>query len=376
MSADVADTEPVVCADASGRPGRSPVPDPAQPEATAAEGALDVVAVGSALVDALVHATDDDLKAHDLVRGTMTLVDHQRAHALYAGSSPAQVTSGGSAANTVVGVAALGGRAGFVGRTAADDLGELFRSDLARAGVRVGQGGHGPLVDGTGITGRCMVYVTADGERTMATHLGVASFLAPDDLDQGLLSAAQVVYLEGYLWDLPPAKAALHRAIEVAHASDGLVALTVSDPFCVERHRRAFLDLIRDDVDILFANEEEARSLFGATDTRRALAALEDTGVLAAVTRGAAGSTVVTPGGAVDVPADPVTVVDTTGAGDLYAAGFLYGLTHGAAPEQCARLGAACAAEVISHLGARPQADLRPLVAGIGHSSTSGSGGR
>lgn len=342
------------------------------------DGPLDVVAVGSALVDALVHATEDDLRARDLVRGTMTLVDHERAHELYTAATPAQVTSGGSAANTVVGVAALGGRAGFVGRTAADDLGALFRDDLARVGVRVGRGGHGPLVDGSGITGRCMVYVTPDGERTMATHLGVASSLGPDDLDEGLLRAAQVVYLEGYLWDLPPAKEAMARAVELAHAGDGLVALSVSDPFCVERHRREFLDLIRDQVDIVFANEEEARSLFGTSDTDRALAALEETGVLAAVTRGAAGSTVVTPAGPRHVPAEPATVVDTTGAGDLYAAGFLYGLTNGSAPEECARLGAACAAEVISHLGARPQADLRALVerAGLGQSSASGSGGR
>lgn len=338
-----------------------PIPEPSGDT----DGALDVVAVGSALVDALVHATSADLGQLDLARGTMTLIDHQRAHALYAGSSPAVVASGGSAANTAVGVAALGGAAGFIGRTAADDLGELFRSDLARTGVRVGRAGHGPVADagdGPGITGRCMVYVTPDGERTMATHLGVASRLGPADLDEDLLGSAQVVYLEGYLWDLPPAKAAMHRAVEVAHAGDGLVALTVSDPFCVERHRREFLDLVRDHVDILFANEEEATALFGVPDVERALAAAEETGVLVAVTRGAAGSVVVTPAGSVAVPAEPAAVVDTTGAGDLYAAGFLFGLTHGADPERCARLGASCAAEVISHLGARPVADLRQLV--------------
>lgn len=332
--------------------------------------AMDVVAVGSALVDALVHADEPDLERLGLVRGSMTLVDHERAHALYAGSTPAVVASGGSAANTVVGVAALGGDAGFIGRTAADELGDLFRTDLARTGVRVGRGGHGPMGAGGGalapeVTGRCMVYVTPDGERTMATHLGVASLLGPADLDEDLIASAQVLYLEGYLWDLPPAKAAMHRAIDLAHAADGMVALSVSDPFCVQRHRREFLGLLRDHVDILFANEEEAKALFGADDADEALSAVEETGVLGAVTRGAAGSVVVGAGGAVAVAAEPTTVVDTTGAGDLFAAGFLYGLTRGADPEHCARLGAICAGEVISHLGARPVADLRELVGAV-----------
>lgn len=339
---------------------------------------LDMVAVGSALVDALVRATDGDLSSLGLTKGSMTLVDHEQAHALYAGSTPDEVVSGGSAANTAVGVAALGGAAGFIGRTAADDLGEQFRHDLALTGVRVGRGGHGapsaaaeqqvaassdPRAGGagSGITGRCMVYVTPDGERTMATHLGVASQLGPADLDEGLIGSAQVLYLEGYLWDLPPAKAAMHRAIEIAHAGDGLVALSVSDSFCVQRHRREFLDLVRDHVDILFANEDEALALFGGGDVQQAVAAVEETGVLAAITRGALGSVVVSPAGPVAVTAEHASVADTTGAGDLFAAGFLYGLTHGADPERCARLGSVCAAEVISHLGARPVADLRAL---------------
>jgi sugar/nucleoside kinase (ribokinase family) len=211
-------------------------------------------------------------------------------------------------------------------------------------------------------TGRCLVIVTEDGERTMATHLGVASTLGPEDLDEELVSRARVVYLEGYLWDVEVAKAAMRRAIEVAHASGALVAITVSDPFCVRRHQREFLELLRSDVDVLFANEEEALLLFGSPGFDAALSAAEETGLLTAVTRGPAGSVVVGCADPIFVRAEPVErVVDTTGAGDLYAAGFLYGLTHGQDPEQCARLGGLCAAEVISHIGARPEVDLREL---------------
>jgi sugar/nucleoside kinase (ribokinase family) len=201
----------------------------------------------------------------------------------------------------------------------------------------------------------------------MATHLGVASTLGPEDLDEEFVARAQVVYLEGYLWDLGPAKAALRRAMEVAHANDALVALTLSDPFCVQRHQREFLELLHGEVDVLFANEDETMLLFGASTFDAALGAVEETGILAALTRGAAGSVVVTASGPVPVPADPVEhVADTTGAGDLFAAGFLYGLTHGRDPENCARLGGMCAAEVISHIGARPRADLRQLATAAG----------
>ncbi len=201
----------------------------------------------------------------------------------------------------------------------------------------------------------------------MATHLGVASTLGPDDLDESLLARAQVVYLEGYLWDQPPAKTALRRAMEVAHDADALVALTLSDPFCVSRHRREFLDLLHGEIDVLFANEEEVTLLFDVTGFDEAVTAVEETGLLAALTRGATGSVVVTAGGPVAVAAEPVDrVVDTTGAGDLYAAGFLYGLTHGHDPESCAQLAGLCAGEVISHLGARPQSDLRLLVKAAG----------
>jgi len=288
---------------------------------------------------------------------------------VYRDMGPATEVSGGSAANTAAGVAALGGRAGYVGKVADDELGAVFVHDITAAGVTVGKGRLPMPPDPTtdSATGRCLVFVTPDGERTMATHLGVASTLAPEDLDEGLIAAAGVVYIEGYLWDLGPAKAAIRRAVEVAHAAEALVALSLSDSFCVERHQAEFLGLLHGEVDVLFANEDEIRLLFGASSFDAAVSAVEETGVLAALTRGAAGSVTVTAQGALAVPAVPVeAVVDTTGAGDLYAAGFLHGLTQGRDPETCARLGALCAAEVISHLGARPQADLRALAAEAG----------
>ncbi len=356
-----------------------PDPSPADP---AARAGLHVVALGSALVDVLAPASDADLEALALVKGSMALVDRGKSSALYERMVSAVEVSGGSAANTVAGIAALGGAAGLVCKVGDDTFGDVFVHDLEATGVRLGRMQRATAAAGGGATGHCLVFVTPDGQRTMATHLGVAATLRPDDVDEDLVSRAQVVYLEGYLWDLAPAKAALRRAIEVAHAGDGLVALTVSDPFCVERHRREFLDLLHDDVDVLFANEQEAISLFGTGSSGigssgtgssgtgsfdAAVAAVGETGLLAALTRGAAGSVVVAAHGAVAVPAVPAeAVVDTTGAGDLYAAGFLHGLTHGLDPEACARLGAVCAAEVISHLGARPRGDLAELARAAG----------
>jgi sugar/nucleoside kinase (ribokinase family) len=338
-----------------------------------ADEGLDVVAVGNALVDVLARATEDDLARVGLTKGSTEMVDLERAAAVYRGMGPAEEVSGGSAANTVAGVAALGGRAGYVGKVADDDLGAVFLHDIAAVGVRMGRATPvRPTAGATGggadmATGRCLVLVTEDGERTMATHLGVASTLGPEDLDEHLLSRAQVVYLEGYLWDQEPAKKALRRAMEVAHAADALVALTLSDPFCVARHRREFLDLLHDEVDVLFANEDEVTLLFEAATFDGAVAAVEETGLLAALTRGPAGSVVVTANGPLSVPAEPVEhVTDTTGAGDLFAAGFLYGLTHGLEPDRCARLGCLCAGEVISHIGARPQADLKALATAAG----------
>ena len=294
--------------------------------------------------------------------------------AIYDAMGPTIEVSGGSAANTMAGVAALGGTAGFVGRVADDALGEVFLHDIRAAGVVFhpvlappAGGGDAPTA-GDGLdaeargTGRCLVLVTGDAERTMATHLGVATTIGPGDVPEELVGRAGIVYLEGYLWDLPPAKEAMRRAIGIAHGNDGSVALSLSDPFCVDRHRREFLDLLLGDVDVLFGNEEEVTRLFDARSLDEALTAAEETGLLVAVTRGAEGSVVVAGRGPVEVPAAPVErVVDTTGAGDLYAAGFLYGLTHGSGPEACARLGALAAGEVIGHLGARPEADLAEL---------------
>jgi sugar/nucleoside kinase (ribokinase family) len=342
----------------------------ASPGSNAHAGPFDVVAIGSALVDVLTDASADDLRRFDMAKGSMTLVDLARAATLYGAMGPAIEVSGGSAANTAVGVAQLGGSVGYLGKVAADELGEIFLHDIAAAGVALGQTARvepssDPADDRA--TGRCLVFVTEDGERTMATHLGVASTMGPEDLDEPFVARAQVLYLEGYLWDLGPAKTAMRRAMEVAHENDSLVALSLSDPFCVQRHQREFLELLHGEVDVLFANEDETTLLFGTSSFDDALAAVEETGILAALTRGAEGSVVVAASGPVHVPADAVEhVADTTGAGDLFAAGFLYGLTHGKDPESCARLGGLCAAEVISHIGARPRADLRQLASGAG----------
>jgi sugar/nucleoside kinase (ribokinase family) len=331
---------------------------------------FDVVAIGSALVDVLTDATDEGLVGFDLVKGSMALVDLARAATLYGAMGSTMEISGGSAANTAVGVAELGGRVGFLGKVAGDELGDVFLRDIAAAGVTMGRTSRvepssDPADDRA--TGRCLVYVTEDGERTMATHLGVAGTFGPEDLDEEFVARAQVVYLEGYLWDLAPAKTALRQAMQVAHDADSLVALSLSDPFCVQRHQREFLELLHGDVDVLFANEDETTLLFGAASFDDALAAVEETGILAALTRGAAGSVVVAASGPIAIAAEPVErVADTTGAGDLFAAGFLYGLTHGKDPETCARLGGLCAAEVISHIGARPQADIRQQASDAG----------
>jgi sugar/nucleoside kinase (ribokinase family) len=325
-----------------------------------------VVAVGNALVDVLASAKDEDLTALDLVKGTMALVDHARSEAIYATMGPTTEASGGSAANTAAGVAALGGRAAFLGRVADDGLGRAFTHDIRSIGVAFDPT-PAQAVPGEAATGHCLVLVTDDAERTMATHLGVASDFGSVDLHDGHLTSTQVVYLEGYLWEQPSAKEAMREAIEVAHRNEAAVALTLSDPFCVEHHRAEFLELLNGDLEMIFANEDEIMLLLGAAHFDAAVDAIAETGVLAMLTRGADGCVVVTASGSVSVPAAPVDrVVDTTGAGDLFAAGFLYGITNGLSPEESARLGGVCAAEVISHVGARPQADLRALAVAAG----------
>jgi sugar/nucleoside kinase (ribokinase family) len=327
---------------------------------------LDVVAIGNALVDVLAPATDADLEKLGLVKGTMALVDLARSETIYDTLGPTTEASGGSAANTVAGVAALGGRAAFIGRVADDALGQAFTHDIRSVGVAFDPTPT-KAVPGSAMTGHCLVLVTDDAERTMATHLGVASDFGSGDLNSTFLSSASVLYLEGYLWDQPAAKAGMREAMDVAHAHDTAVALTLSDPFCVQSHQAEFLELLTGDLEMLFANEDEIMLLFGATEFDAAVEAVAETGVLAVLTRGAAGSVVVTAAGTIAVPAEPVeSVVDTTGAGDLFAAGFLYGITNGLSPEDSARLGGVCAAEIISHVGARPWADLRELAVKAG----------
>ena len=309
---------------------------------------LDVVGIGNALVDVIATADDELVERLGLVKSSMTLVDLGRSQAIYAAMGLTVEISGGSAANTIAGVASLGGRAGFAGKVADDQFGEVFRHDF-------------------GGTGRCHVLVTPDAQRTMATHLGVANTLVPGDLTGSLFSRTRLTYLEGYLFDLPPAKQAIREAIERTHDADGLVALSLSDSFCVERHRADFLELITSEVDVVFANEAEACALFVATDLAHALAAFDEMGVLAAVTLGPRGVAVVVPAGTVEVPACEVdVVVDANGAGDLFAAGFLYALAQGGDPVEAARLGSICAAEVIVHAGARPMADLAELATAEG----------
>jgi sugar/nucleoside kinase (ribokinase family) len=321
---------------------------------------LDVVGIGNAIVDVLSHADEAFLKAQDLAKGSMTLIDGARAEALYAAMGPGVEVSGGSAANTMAGLASLGGRGAFVGKVRNDQLGGIFQHDIRAAGVAFDT----PAATDGPPTARCLIFVTADAQRTMGTFLGAAVELAPDDLDRAVIQRAKVTYLEGYLWDAPDAKAAFQAAAEMAHEAGRKVALTLSDPFCVERHRDSFIELIGGHVDLLFANEVEIRSLFQVEDFDRALQETRGHCEIAALTRSDRGSVVLADGEVHVVDAEPVDkVVDTTGAGDLYAAGFLYGYTQGKRLYDCGRIGALAAAEALSHYGARPETALEDLVA-------------
>ncbi|HEX9259104.1 MAG TPA: adenosine kinase [Acidimicrobiales bacterium] len=322
---------------------------------------LDVVGIGNALVDVITHAHDEFLDAQQLVKGSMTLIDTDRAVSLYAAMGSGIEMSGGSAANTMTGIASFGGRTGYIGKVADDQLGEVFGHDMRAEGVAFP---NGPARLGVP-TGRCLIVVTPDAQRTMNTYLGVSSLLGPDDVDPAFVTRAKVVYLEGYLWDRDDAKAAYRKAAAVAHSAGGKVSLTLSDSFCVERHRDGFFDLVEHDVDILFANEHELMALYQVEDFDDALQAVRGHCEVAAITRGKAGSVIVAGDELHVIDAHPVAeVVDTTGAGDLYASGFLYGYTNGFALADCGRLGSLAAAEVISHVGARPLEPLR-RVAGL-----------
>ena len=321
---------------------------------------LDVVGIGNANVDVLSQADEAFLVTHDLAKGSMTLIDGARAEALYAAMGPGVEVSGGSAANTMAGLASLGGRGAFVGKVRNDQLGGIFQHDIRAAGVAFDT----PVATDGPPTARCLILVTPDAQRTMNTFLGAAVELAPDDLDRAVIQAAKVTYLEGYLWDAPAAKAAFQAAAEMAHEAGRKVALTLSDPFCVARHRDSFLELIGGHVDLLFANEVEICSLFQVEDFDRALQETRGHCEIAALTRSDKGSVVLAEGEVHVVDAAPVDkVVDTTGAGDLYAAGFLYGYTQGKGLYDCGRIGALAAAEVLSHYGARPETALEALVA-------------
>ncbi len=328
---------------------------------------LDVVAIGSPLLDVIEMASYDQLARVGLQKGSMTLIDLPTANAVQEYMGEPRYVSGGSVANTTAGIAELGGTAGFIGAVADDEVGNTYAANLRAAGVEF-EPHYSESAAGDGLgTGRCVVLITEDADRTMGTYLGAASTLSPEGVPTSFVARASVVLLEGYLWDVPAAKEAMRHAAATAHAGDGSVALSLSDPFCVERHQREFLDLLLDDVDILLGNEEEITMLFGAGSYHAAVAAAEETGLLVVMTRGAQGATVLTARGPEEISPAPVErVVDTTGAGDLFAAGFLFGLTHGMGPAESTRLGGLCAAEVISHTGARPEEDLKALAAGAG----------
>jgi sugar/nucleoside kinase (ribokinase family) len=324
---------------------------------------LDVVCIGSAIVDVIAQTDEAFLTRHGMVKGTMGLIDAEAVHPLYEAMPAAIETSGGSAANTAAGLASSGARVGFIGKVADDLLGEVFTHDLRATGVEFEPLSPGVSADGHA-TARCLILVTSDAERTMNTFLGVSALLGPDDIDTELIARAQVVYSEGYLWDPPDAKKAIVKAMETARASGGRASFSLSDPFCVDRHRDEFLELIEQHVDVLFANEAEIVSLYQAGSFEEAAERVAGHCEIAALTRGAEGASVIAADGRrVHVDAEPVArVVDTTGAGDLFAAGFLRGLTRGDDLETCARLAMLAAAECISHVGPRPEMSLADLL--------------
>ena len=321
----------------------------------------DVLAVGNALVDVLAATDAAWLAAHAIPKGSMRLIAADEAERLYGLMGPGREVSGGSAANTVAGIAAMGGKPAFVGRTAQDQLGEVFAHDIRAAGVTFTTP---PMADGPP-TGRCLIFVTPDGDRTMSTYLGATQELGEADIDSDMVRDSAVLYLEGYLWDPVNPRAAMRKAIEIARGAGRKVALTLSDVFCVEGHRADFKALLEGHVDVMFGNEHEVCALYETTNLDLAMQELARHAVIAVVTRSAKGAVVLAGGERTVVAAEPVdAVVDTTGAGDLFAAGFLAGLVAGRPLADCARQGGLAAAEIISHYGARSERDLKALVAG------------
>jgi sugar/nucleoside kinase (ribokinase family) len=320
---------------------------------------FDVVGIGNAIVDVLSHADDSFVEDLGLSKGTMTLIDAETAESLYELMGPAVEVSGGSAANTIAALASLGGRGAFIGKVRDDQLGSIFRHDIVSLGITFDSV---PARDGPP-TGRCLILVTPDAQRTMQTFLGASAELGPQDIDAHTIARARVTYLEGYLWDRPRAKEAFVKAANIAHEAGRIVALSLSDPFCVDRHRADFLDLLRNHIDVLFANEDEIVSLYQEHSFDGALQRVRSHCQIAVLTRSEKGSVVVADHEVHVVDAEPVAeVVDTTGAGDGFAAGFLYGLTRNLGLSTCARMGSVVAAEVIGHVGARPEVSLAELM--------------
>ena len=323
---------------------------------------FDVTAIGNAIVDVLAKADDALLAQHNLKKGAMSLIDAVDAERLYGLMGPGREASGGSAANTAAGIAALGGRAAYIGKVADDQLGDVFTHDIRAIGVTYDTP---PLKEGLS-TARSLIFVTPDAQRTMQTFLGATTQLGPEDLNMDYITSAKVLYLEGYLWDQPRAKNAMREAAIRAHEAGVTVSLTLSDAFCVDRYRDEFLELAEQHVDILFANESEILSLYKAAHFDDALQQVRKHCDIAALTRSEKGSVVVNGGEVHVIDAEKgVTVVDTTGAGDAYAAGFLYAYTQGYDLATCGKLGGIMAAEVISHVGPRPEADVRALAARV-----------
>ena len=319
----------------------------------------DVVGVGNAIVDVIANTAEGFVADQGLVKGSMNLIDAERAAELYHLMGPALEASGGSAANTMAGIASFGGRPAYIGKVRGDLLGEVFAHDMRAAGVDYDVA---PAPDGPA-TARCLILVTPDAQRTMNTYLGISSLLEPGDVDPQVVSDGGILFCEGYLWDVDSAKAAIRRAMAVAADAGSRVALTLSDTFCIERHHAEFLELVEGPADIVFANEPELCTLYGTTSLDDAIARVRGVAGLVCVTRGADGSLLVAGDDLVEVPAEPVTaVVDTTGAGDQYAAGVLFGLSRGFDPATCGRLGSIAASEVISHVGPRPQVPLSGLI--------------
>jgi sugar/nucleoside kinase (ribokinase family) len=320
---------------------------------------LAVTGIGNAMLDIISQDSNEVYRQLGLVKAAMSLIQEDQLETFFNAMGPTIQMSGGSVANSIAGVAALGGTCGYIGKVADDDFGKRFTHDLTSMGVEVDLA---IAAADEGATGRCHVFITDDAQRTMATYLGASNQLRVSDINETLIARSEITYVEGYLFDLPPAKEAIRKVVNFAHDHDSMVALSLSDMFCVDRHRRDFLDLVTNDVDVLLCNETEICSLFQVPTLDQAFGLLEELGILAVVTRGPSGADVLTVTGVVSVPAHEVEhVIDQNGAGDMFASGFLYGLALGADPVESAELGSLCAGEIISHIGARPENDLEEL---------------